>query len=76
MTKKPKKKPSDPWAEAKKKCRLNQEEVEMAKKLGLNPRKLIANNASVKQEQWKEPVREWIRKIYQKSFGDKQERTE
>lgn len=71
MIKKPKKKPVDPWAEAKKKCHLNQEEVEMAKKLRLNPRKLIANHASVKQEQWKEPVQDWIRKIYQKSFGDK-----
>lgn len=66
MSKKPK--DQNPWAEAKKKCRLNQEEIEMAKKLGLNPRKLIANESSRKFERWKEPVSEWIRDIYKKRF--------
>ena len=31
------------WAEAKKKCRLNEETVRMAKEMGLNPRSLIKN---------------------------------
>lgn len=31
------------WAEAKKKCRLNQEDIALAKRLGLNPRSLIKN---------------------------------
>jgi hypothetical protein len=57
------------WVEATKKCRLNQEELQMAQKLGLNPKKLISNHASCKQESWKAPVGEWIREIYEKRFG-------
>ncbi len=48
------------WAEAKKKCRLN-EETEM----GLNPRSLIKNIPS-KTQKWKSPVHVWIREMYQK----------
>jgi hypothetical protein len=51
------------WAEAKKKCRLNEETIRMAKEMGLNPRKLIENIPS-KTQQWKDPVHEWIRGIY------------
>ena len=40
------------WAEAKKKCRLNQEDIALAKRLGLNPRSLIKNIPS-KSEPWK-----------------------
>ena len=29
------------WAEAKKKCRLNEEDIRMAKEMGLNPKSLI-----------------------------------
>ena len=61
---------SDLWKEAILKCRLNLEEIEMAKKLGLNPRKLIANAASLKHEPWKEPVGNWLREIYKKRFKD------
>jgi hypothetical protein len=57
------------WAEAKQKCPLTQAEIEMAQALGLNPKKLIANHTSCKQEQWKAPVGEWIRDIYEKRFG-------
>ena len=52
------------WAEAKKKCRLNEETVKMAKEMGLNPRSLIKNIPS-KSEQWKAPVSVWIREMYQ-----------
>ena len=31
------------WAEAKRRCRLNNEDIRMAKELGLNPRSLIKN---------------------------------
>jgi len=37
----------------------------MAKEMGLNPRSLIKNIPS-KSEQWKSPVNEWIREMYQK----------
>lgn len=53
------------WAEAKKKCRLNEETIKMAKEMGLNPRDLIKNIPS-KSEQWKAPVGVWIREMYEK----------
>jgi len=31
------------WKEAKKRCRLNTKTVQMAKRLGLNPKSLIKN---------------------------------
>ena len=48
------------WQDAQKKCRLNPEDVTLAKRLGLNPRSLIKNIPSPK-EQWKALVREWLR---------------
>jgi len=53
------------WAEAKRRCRLNSEDIRMAKELGLNPRSLIKNIPS-KTQQWKLPVKDWIREMYQK----------
>ena len=50
------------WAECKKKCRLNMEDIELAKKLGLNPRSLIKNIPN-KSQPWKAPVKEWLREI-------------
>lgn len=52
------------WLEAKKKCRLNDEDIKIAKELGLNPRSLIKNIPN-KSEQWKAPVKDWIREIQQ-----------
>lgn len=52
------------WAEAKKKCRLNEETIRMAKEMGLNPRSLIKNIPS-KTQKWKAPVHVWIREMYQ-----------
>ena len=53
------------WQEAKKKCRLNNEDVKIAKELGLNPKSLIKNIPN-KSEQWKVPVSVWIREIQEK----------
>ena len=52
------------WAEAKKKHHLSNETVEMAQKLGLNPKKLgkIDNH---KQEPWKEPLSIFIKRLYE-----------
>lgn len=50
------------WQEAKRKCRLNAEDIELAKKLGLNPKSLIKNIPN-KSEPWKAPVKVWIREI-------------
>lgn len=63
-----KKNSTELWCEVKVKCNLNHEELQMAKKLGLNPKKLIANGKSLRSEKWKAPVGEWIREIYSKRF--------
>lgn len=59
------------WEEAKKKCRLGEEEIRMAKEMGLNPKSLIKNIPN-KKEQWKAPVRDWIRDMYE----ERQEKAE
>lgn len=56
------------WAEAQRRCRLSDEAVRMAKELGLSPRSLIKNIPSPKQ-QWKAPVEDWVRQIYEKRRG-------
>lgn len=53
------------WNEAKKKCRLNTEDIKMAKEMGLNPKSLIKNIPN-KNEQWKAPVKDWIHEMYEK----------
>lgn len=65
-----KKKPKhDPqWAKTKKACRLNAEDVRMAKELGLSPRKLRKNRPNP-SEPWKQPVKERIRELYEERFG-------
>ena len=57
-------KKDEKWAEAKKKCRLNDETLKMAREMGLNPRSLIKNIPNPSQ-QWKAPVSTWIREMYQ-----------
>jgi len=56
------------WARAKRLCRLSAEEVRMARKLGLNPRKLPKHIPSPAQR-WKLPVGQWVRELHAKSFG-------
>ncbi|MDR2199504.1 MAG: hypothetical protein LBR53_08640 [Deltaproteobacteria bacterium] len=53
------------WKEAKKLCRLNENDIALAKRLGLNPKSLMKNIPS-KTQQWKAPVKEWIRHIAEK----------
>ena len=56
------------WLDAKKKYRLPKEAIQMAKRLGMNPKKFggIANH---KQEPWKQPLPDFIRTLYEKRFG-------
>lgn len=56
------------WAEAKRQCRLNQEDIRMAKELGFKPRSLIKNIPAPNQ-QWKLPVKQWIRDLYEEKKG-------
>ena len=60
-----KKKREAEWAEAKRRCRLTDETLAMAKELGLNPRSLIKNIPS-RSEPWKAPMAVWIRELHRK----------
>jgi hypothetical protein len=44
------------WPKAKKLCRLNQKDIEMAKRLGFGPDALIRSRPDPKQR-WKLPVK-------------------
>ncbi len=56
-----------PWLEAKKRHRLTDAHVQMARELGMNPKKLgkLDNH---KYEPWKLPLPQFIEKLYLKSF--------
>jgi hypothetical protein len=55
------------WIEARKKFRLSEAHVQMAKKLGLNPKKL-GKIGNYKQEPWKMPLPDFIESLYEKRF--------
>ena len=56
------------WIEAQKKYHLSDAHVQMAKELGLNPKK-FGGLANTKQEPWKAPLPDFIEAIYFKRFG-------
>ena len=56
------------WAEAARRCRLSADEIQMSKELGIGPASLIKNIPS-RGQQWKQPVRDWVRELYEKKFG-------
>lgn len=56
------------WIDARKRYRLNDAQVQMARELGLNPRKL-GGLANTRQEPWKAPLPEFIERLYFKRFG-------
>lgn len=58
------------WVKTKKVCRLNMEDIRMAKELGLSPQSLRKNKPSPNQP-WKQPVKDWIAVLYEKRFGTK-----
>ncbi len=59
------------WKEAKKLCRLNEEDIRIAKAMGLNPKSLIKNIPNSSQK-WKAPVKDWLWSMW----GDRQEKAE
>ena len=64
------------WAEAKKKCRLNNEDIALAKCLGHKPRRLY-KKITKRSEHRKAPVKDWLREIdekRQKKAAQKQKR--
>ena len=60
-----------PWIDARKKYRLSHAQVQMARELGLNPKKL-GGMANHDQEPWKAPLPEYIEYLYEKQFKKKQ----
>jgi len=63
-----KKKHRHDWPEAKKLCRLNQNDIAMAKSLGFGPDALVRARPDPKQK-WKLPVKYWIHELHFKRFG-------
>ena len=56
------------WLDARKKYHLTDAQVQMARELGMNPKK-FGGLANHKQERWKAPLPEFIEDIYLKRFG-------
>ena len=56
------------WVEARKRHRLSDAHVQMARELGMNPRKLgkLDNHD---QEAWKVPLPQFIEHLYAEKFG-------
>ena len=56
------------WVDARKRHRLSDAQVQMARELGMNPRKLgtIDNHH---QQPWKAPLPQFIEELYEKRFG-------
>src|SRR5271165_6384375 len=57
-----------PWFEARRRFKLSHAHTQMARELGMNPRKLgsLANEG---QEPWKLPLPEFVAECYRKRFG-------
>ncbi len=68
---KKKKKPSQKmqaWIDARRRHHLSHAQVQMARELGMNPKKL-GQKDNHRQEPWKMPLRQFIEHLYRKRFG-------
>ncbi len=57
-----------PWVDARKRFHLSHAHIQMARELGMNPKKL-GGKANHKQEPWKLPLPKFIEGLYFKRFG-------
>lgn len=57
-----------PWIDARKKFRLSNAHIQMARELGLSPKR-FAVYADVEGQPWKVPLPEFIEQQYLKQFG-------
>jgi hypothetical protein len=57
----------DAWAEAQRRFHLSDVHIQMARELGLNPKK-FGGLANHRQEPWKLPLPEFIAECYMKRF--------
>lgn len=58
------------WIDARKRYHLSDVQIQMARELGLNPRK-FGKYANEEQEPWKKPLPEFIEEVYFKRFKKK-----
>lgn len=56
------------WIEARKRCHLSHAHVQMARELGMNPKKL-GKPDNPRQEPWKAPLPQFIERLYFKKFS-------
>ena len=56
------------WIDARKRSHLSNAHIQMARELGMNPKK-FGKLANHKQERWKLPLPEYIEELYFKRFG-------
>ncbi len=56
-----------PWIEARSKFNLSHAQIQMARELGLNPKKL-GRLANCENNSWKQPLPEYIAELYFKHF--------
>lgn len=59
------------WIDARKRFHLSDAQVQMAREMGMNPRKL-GGRANHDQEPWKAPLPVFIEQLYQRRFGKAQ----
>jgi len=60
-----------PWLAARTKYRLTHAQIQMARELGMNPKK-FGGLANHRQEPWKVPLPQFIEDCYRKRFGKSQ----
>lgn len=56
------------WAEAKHRCRLNEDDIRKARELGFTPHALIRNIPN-RSQGWTQPVNAWVREMHEERFG-------
>src|SRR6266498_2934261 len=56
------------WIDARKRFHLSHAQIQMARELGMNPKK-FGKLANHRQERWKLPLPQFIEHIYFKNFG-------
>jgi len=56
------------WIDVRKRYRLSDVHIQMARELGMNPKK-FGKIANEKQEPWKAPLPIFVEHIYRKRFG-------
>lgn len=57
-----------PWFEARQRFKLTHAHIQMARELGMNPKK-FGSLANVRQQPWKMPLPEFITQCYRKRFA-------